>query len=91
MSIKQDSIKELAYHLWLQRGRPHGTSEQDWLEAESQLRNGSASASTQTSSTQSSLDQALSDSFPASDPPASHLVDLPPANANSRGRRQSNN
>ena len=28
------SVAELAYRLWNERGRPEGTHEQDWLEAE---------------------------------------------------------
>jgi hypothetical protein len=31
------SIAELAYQLWDARGRPHGSEEEDWLEAEQQL------------------------------------------------------
>ena len=27
-------IAETAYHLWEKRGRPHGSDQQDWLEAE---------------------------------------------------------
>ena len=33
-----------------------------------------------------SVDQTSKDSFPASDPPASHLPDLPPANAEDKWR-----
>lgn len=33
----RESIAELAYHLWVARGRPHGSHDQDWLEAERQL------------------------------------------------------
>jgi Protein of unknown function (DUF2934) len=32
------SIARLAYALWQQRGCPEGTSEQDWAEAEQQVR-----------------------------------------------------
>jgi Protein of unknown function (DUF2934) len=32
------SIGELAYQLWQARGCPQGTAEQDWLDAERQLR-----------------------------------------------------
>jgi hypothetical protein len=32
------SIGELAYRLWQSRGCPDGTAEQDWLDAERQLR-----------------------------------------------------
>jgi len=30
----QHLIAERAYHLWNARGRPHGSKEEDWLEAE---------------------------------------------------------
>jgi hypothetical protein len=52
------SIGELAYRLWQSRGCPEGTAEQDWLDAERQLR--------------------------ASDLPASHGLDQPPANADAK-------
>ena len=32
------SIGELAYHLWQARGCPEGSAEQDWLDAEKQLK-----------------------------------------------------
>jgi hypothetical protein len=32
-----NSIAKLAYQLWIARGRPHGSEEEDWLEAERQL------------------------------------------------------
>ena len=37
MSTEQDSIRQLAFQLWQQRGRPDGSAEQDWLAAEKQL------------------------------------------------------
>jgi hypothetical protein len=33
----RQSIAELAYHLWNARGRPRGSVEEDWVEAERQL------------------------------------------------------
>jgi hypothetical protein len=36
MNSKQ-SIAELAYRLWNERGRPHDSADDDWLEAERQL------------------------------------------------------
>lgn len=32
-----ESIAKLAYQLWIARGQPHGSQDQDWLEAERQL------------------------------------------------------
>jgi hypothetical protein len=34
----QESIKQVAYALWEKRGRPEGTAEEDWREAEQQVR-----------------------------------------------------
>jgi len=76
------SIAELAYRLWTERGRPHGSEEEDWLEAERQLaarenseRDGNARGS------DTDIDTSLEATFPASDPPASHIPDTPPVNA----------
>ena len=35
----QQEIRELAYKLWLARGCPIGTPEEDWFRAEHELRN----------------------------------------------------
>jgi hypothetical protein len=36
---EMESIARLAYRYWEQRGRPLGSSEQDWIRAEEELRN----------------------------------------------------
>ncbi|HEY2780709.1 MAG TPA: DUF2934 domain-containing protein [Steroidobacteraceae bacterium] len=77
MHPEDRSIGELAYRLWQARGCPAGTAEQDWLEAEKQLR---ATRSPRPQSSEA-LDDSLKGTFPASDPPASRLPDVPPANA----------
>jgi hypothetical protein len=77
MHSEHSSIGELAYRLWQARGCPEGTAEQDWLEAEKQLQ-GSRPARARASE---AVDDSLKSTFPASDPPASHLPDVPPANA----------
>jgi hypothetical protein len=77
MHPEHRSIGELAYRLWQARGCPDGTAEQDWLEAEKQLR-GPRPVRGQSSE---AVDDSLKSTFPASDPPASHLPDVPPANA----------
>lgn len=33
-----EEIAERAHHLWEQRGRPHGSPEEDWHRAEHELR-----------------------------------------------------
>lgn len=34
---EHDEIAQLAYELWVKRGRPEGSPDQDWLRAESEL------------------------------------------------------
>jgi hypothetical protein len=36
--IPHDKIAMRAYEKWIKRGRPMGTPEQDWVEAETELR-----------------------------------------------------
>lgn len=76
MSSKQ-SIAERAYHLWNVRGRAHGSEEKDWLEAERQLA---------TAQGEDAIDASLKETFPASDPAASHLPDVVPSNAADKWR-----
>jgi hypothetical protein len=38
-----DEIAERAYQLWIERGSPHGSHEEDWLEAEHQLNDATVS------------------------------------------------
>ncbi len=78
-------IGELAYRLWQARGCPEGSAEQDWLNAEKQLRSVSLAAEARAVATASdAIDSSLQETFPASDPPASHLPDEPPANAGAK-------
>lgn len=87
MHPEHRSIGELAYLLWQARGCPQGTAHEDWLEAERQVREAQAGARTRASdAAQESrlVDDSLRDTFPASDPPASHGPDEPPANADEK-------
>ena len=70
--------RELAYRLWEERGRPQGRPDEDWFEAERRLR------SDQHEAESAAVDEAASESFPASDPPSAGLPDRPPVNANKR-------
>jgi hypothetical protein len=86
MPSKQ-AIAELAYHLWNARGRPDNSEEEDWLDAERQLaaadessRDAARPPGRAMDRREESLDAALEDTFPASDPIASHLPDIPPSN-----------
>jgi hypothetical protein len=38
IKVPHDKIAMRAYEKWVKRGRPHGTSEQDWAEAETELK-----------------------------------------------------
>jgi hypothetical protein len=86
MPRDQRSVRELAHRLWEARGRPEGSPERDWLEAEHQLSTSdpAAPAAATPAGSAKSVDDALKDTFPASDPPASHLPDEPPINAGAK-------
>jgi hypothetical protein len=64
----------LAHRLWEERGRPEGRAEEDWFEAERRLA-GTHSAESK------AVDEAVNESFPASDAPASGVPDKAPVNA----------
>jgi hypothetical protein len=38
VSIPSEKIAQRAYQKWCERGRPEGSAERDWLEAEAELR-----------------------------------------------------
>jgi hypothetical protein len=81
MPREHRDIRELAYQLWVARGCPAGSAERDWLEAERQL---SGTPATPRAASSAIVDESLKDTYPASDPPASHLPDVPPANAEAK-------
>jgi hypothetical protein len=70
--------RELAYRLWEERGRPEGRADEDWFEAERRLQTDQHRADS------AAVDEAARESFPASDPPSSHLPDKPPVNVKKR-------
>ncbi len=76
---RDSAIAELAYRLWIERGRPHGSAEANWLEAERRL------------SPQPAEDASSRDSFPASDPPATRQPDIVPSNAAEKWRAADHN
>lgn len=71
------SIQILAYQIWEERGRPDGFAEACWREAEQLRREQKARAA-------KTADDASKASFPASDPPASHIPDVVPVNADDK-------
>ena len=38
--VSEEQIAVLAYGLWISRGRPYGSDQEDWFEAERRLRDG---------------------------------------------------
>jgi hypothetical protein len=91
MHPEHRSIGELAYHLWQARGCPEGSAEQDWLDAEKQLRTAQRATKPRTTEPRAAeatpsdaIDSSLQKTFPASEPPASQRADEPPANADAK-------
>jgi hypothetical protein len=76
--LDQAKQRELAYRLWEERERPEGRPEEDWFEAERRLQ------SDQHRADSAAVDESMRESFPASDPPSSHLPDKPPVNVKRR-------
>jgi hypothetical protein len=70
--------RELAYRLWEERGRPVGRPEEDWFEAERRL------LSDQHEAESAAVDEAVRESFPASDPPSTNVPEKPPVNPRKR-------
>ena len=62
MTTKQ-TIAERAYQLWNARGRPHGSAEGDWLEAERQL-SSPEEAGAESVGSDNSIDASLEETFP---------------------------
>ena len=86
-----ESIQQLAYQLWQQRGGAGGSPEDDWYQAEQMLAGDLEYGETPQPQQQAvaehqsiperKVDRAVEESFPASDPPAVHIKDEPPVNA----------
>lgn len=83
-----EAVRRLAYQLWRQRRPSEGTAEGDWYRAEQMLMNDATLRDRDENDTplqtQRKTDDTVKQSFPASDPPASHLPDVPPVNADAK-------
>lgn len=87
------AVRDLAYQLWLQREPFDGDAESDWIRAEEMLINDATLRSGREETknqappdkrAQQQTDQTVKESFPASDPPATHFPDHPPINADAK-------
>lgn len=63
LMLLEQRIRETAYRLWDEAGRPEGREQHFWFRAEAEIREEEAK-----------LDGELADSFPASDPPSSTVT-----------------
>ncbi len=85
MNERYNAIEILAYVLWDSRGRPQGSAEEDWYAAEREFYADRKSAETVAANTAAAkVDEAVAESFPASDAPASQIADEPPCNADDK-------
>lgn len=60
LRLLEQRIRETAHRLWEAAGRPEGQEDHFWFRAEAAIR-----------AEEAKLDEALAESFPASDPPSS--------------------
>jgi hypothetical protein len=72
MDDQDGQIRQRAYDLWIEAGRPEGQPEQFWLQAEREIAGNDPAASSKgaTMDANEELDKELQDSVPASDPPS---------------------
>lgn len=64
-TISEDEIRERAHRIWMEEGCPHGRDVENWEQARRELE---AEASDGSHEGSGDLDEALKESFPASDP-----------------------
>ncbi len=64
-TISEDEIRERAHRIWMEEGCPHGRDVEHWQQAERELEAEAREGSRESSG---DLDEALKESFPASDP-----------------------
>ena len=80
-SMDIERQRQLAYRLWEERGRPIGRADEDWFEAERRLRSNAHDAESQ------AIDEAVRESFPASDPPSTSIPGKRTTTPGTRRRR----
>jgi hypothetical protein len=64
----EQRIREAAYHLWTEAGKPEGGADEFWRQARAQIF--AQESSQNVSGGDADQDKTLADSFPASDPPS---------------------
>lgn len=64
-TISEDEIRERAHRIWMEEGCPHGRDAEHWEMARRELE---AEQNNPPEVTSAELDEALKESFPASDP-----------------------
>ncbi|EFH12086.1 DUF2934 domain-containing protein, partial [Teichococcus cervicalis] len=66
---REERIRQRAYALWEQAGRPHGQDEAHWHQASGEL-DAAPEQGRGRAAESATLDAQLADTFPASDPPS---------------------
>jgi Protein of unknown function (DUF2934) len=70
----EQRIREAAYRLWAEAGRPEGEADEFWRQARAQVFAHEMTEEATQGSDDASHDKALADSFPASDPPSHSVI-----------------
>ena len=70
----QQRIREAAYRLWAEAGRPEGQADEFWRQARAQVFAQEVTHEATQGSDDASQDKTLADSFPASDPPSHSVI-----------------
>ena len=78
------SIGELAYHLWQARGCPEGSAEQDWLDAEKQLKSAPRTTEPRTAEPRATEPRATEPRAATPTASVGRRTDEPPASADAK-------
>jgi DUF2934 family protein len=84
MHPEHRSIGELAYHLWQARGCPQGSAEQDWLDAEKQLKSAPRAAEPRAAEPRTVEPRTVEARAATPTASAGQRTDEPPASADAR-------
>jgi hypothetical protein len=70
----EQRIREAAYRLWAEAGRPDGGADEFWRQARAQIFAQEVAQEATEGGDDASQDKTLADSFPASDPPSHSVI-----------------